>query len=177
MAVSSSTKKFSEQEIRMDMTPMIDVTFLLLIFFLCTLNLKPLEGILLSHLPKDVGPSSSSVTKDPVEPTRIMLRRVEEPSNPPGPDEIMIVCDNHNYSGEEKYEDLHAYLSQRASRLDKMDVLIIADYYDAMTALHDVPHGEIIAVLDICHVINNSKDFKDKLNIKFHLNVLPEGGE
>ncbi|MDF1837417.1 MAG: biopolymer transporter ExbD, partial [Planctomycetota bacterium] len=39
----------------MDMTPMIDVTFLLLIFFMCTLKFKVLEGKLTAYLPKDVG--------------------------------------------------------------------------------------------------------------------------
>jgi biopolymer transport protein ExbD len=39
----------------MEMTPMIDVTFLLLVFFLCTLRFKPLEGKLNAYLPKDTG--------------------------------------------------------------------------------------------------------------------------
>ncbi len=38
-----------------DMTPMIDVTFLLLIFFMCTLKFKTLEGKLSAFLPKDFG--------------------------------------------------------------------------------------------------------------------------
>jgi biopolymer transport protein ExbD len=40
---------------KLDMTPMIDVTFLLLIFFMCTLKFKTLEGKLSAFLPKDVG--------------------------------------------------------------------------------------------------------------------------
>ena len=40
---------------RLQMTAMIDVTFLLLIFFLCTLRFRTLEGILSSYLPRDVG--------------------------------------------------------------------------------------------------------------------------
>jgi len=40
---------------RMEMTPMIDVTFLLLIFFMCTLQFRTLEGQLHTHLPKDIG--------------------------------------------------------------------------------------------------------------------------
>jgi len=38
-----------------DLTPMIDVTFLLLVFFLCTLGFRPLEGRLEALLPKDRG--------------------------------------------------------------------------------------------------------------------------
>ena len=40
---------------RLSMTPMIDVTFLILIFFMCTLKFKTLEGKLGAELPKDVG--------------------------------------------------------------------------------------------------------------------------
>lgn len=43
----------------MEMTPMIDVTFLLLIFFMCTLQFRTLEGQLHTHLPKDVGAGGS----------------------------------------------------------------------------------------------------------------------
>ena len=43
-------------EAEMDMTPMIDVTFLLLIFFLC-LDFKTLESKLSANLPKTIGPS------------------------------------------------------------------------------------------------------------------------
>ena len=42
-----------------DMTPMIDVTFLLLIFFIVTLKFKILEGRLDAALPKDRGTSTS----------------------------------------------------------------------------------------------------------------------
>ncbi|MCB9908661.1 MAG: biopolymer transporter ExbD [Planctomycetes bacterium] len=45
----------STQEDRMEMTPMIDVTFLLLIFFMCTLKFRVLEGKLTAFLPKDQG--------------------------------------------------------------------------------------------------------------------------
>jgi len=45
-----------------DMTPMIDVTFLLLVFFIVTLNIRQLEGRLDAALPKDRG-----VNPDPSE--------------------------------------------------------------------------------------------------------------
>lgn len=45
----------AEEEYKMEMTPMIDVVFLLLIFFLCTIKFKVLEGKLSAYLPKDVG--------------------------------------------------------------------------------------------------------------------------
>ncbi len=47
------------EEVKPEMTPMIDVTFLLLIFFIVTLKFKTLEGRLDAALPKDRGTSSS----------------------------------------------------------------------------------------------------------------------
>ncbi|MDP7061992.1 MAG: biopolymer transporter ExbD [Planctomycetota bacterium] len=62
-------KKF--EEIRPDMTPMIDVTFLLLIFFIVTLKFKVLEGRLDAALPKDRGTSTSQAEE--IEKLDIML--------------------------------------------------------------------------------------------------------
>ncbi|MHC4845642.1 MAG: ExbD/TolR family protein [Planctomycetota bacterium] len=42
-----------------DLTPMIDVVFLLLVFFMCTLTFAVLEGRLATHMPKDAGPSQA----------------------------------------------------------------------------------------------------------------------
>ena len=60
----------------MDLTSMIDVTFLLLIFFICTLEYKKLEGKLSAHLPKDMGTSDQSVV--PLEKLAIRLDVVDE---------------------------------------------------------------------------------------------------
>lgn len=54
MAKKKKKKNRELTEAEMDMTAMIDVTFLLLIFFLC-LEFKTLEGKLAANLPKDVG--------------------------------------------------------------------------------------------------------------------------
>ena len=42
-------------ELGIDMTPMIDVTFQLIIFFMCNIKFRMLEGKLQTYLPKDVG--------------------------------------------------------------------------------------------------------------------------
>ena len=49
-----------EEEMEMNMTPMIDVVFLLIIFFLC-IDFKILEAKLPAYLPKDVGSHSTDV--------------------------------------------------------------------------------------------------------------------
>ena len=48
-------RAIAEEEQKLEMTPMIDVTFLLLVFFLCTLRFKSLEGKLGAYLPKELG--------------------------------------------------------------------------------------------------------------------------
>jgi biopolymer transport protein ExbD len=54
-------KKAKIEEVPMELTPMIDVVFLLLIFFIVTIKFKVLEGKLETELPKDVGVNSSPV--------------------------------------------------------------------------------------------------------------------
>ena len=54
-------KKAEIEDVPMELTPMIDVVFLLLIFFIVTIKFKVLEGKLETELPKDVGVNSSPV--------------------------------------------------------------------------------------------------------------------
>src|SRR5262245_55660101 len=57
------------------MTPMIDVTFQLLIFFLCTLRFQTLEGKLGAYLPRDVGRGATPV--GPLEKVGVRIDVVE----------------------------------------------------------------------------------------------------
>jgi len=59
----------------MDLTPMIDVTFLLLIFFLLGTKFKEPEGKLDAYLPKDKGPPTTRKPQDsPVEELIVRVR-------------------------------------------------------------------------------------------------------
>lgn len=58
-------------ETEMEMTPMIDVVFLLLIFFIVTLKFKTLEGKLEAALPKDRGTATSPA--EPIEKIEIVV--------------------------------------------------------------------------------------------------------
>lgn len=46
---------------KLGMTPMIDITFLILIFFMCTMKFRTLEGTLAAELPKDVGVNHGAI--------------------------------------------------------------------------------------------------------------------
>lgn len=72
----SMLQDIAEEEFEMEMTPMIDVTFLLLIFFLCTIKFKTLEGKLSAYLPKDVGVNTSQA--EPKEKIEIRIQVVRE---------------------------------------------------------------------------------------------------
>ena len=78
----STLRDIAEEEYKLEMTPMIDVTFLLLIFFLLTIKFKTLEGKLSAYLPKDVGVNTSEAEpKEKVEIT-IVVRRAGERRDP-----------------------------------------------------------------------------------------------
>ena len=72
----SRSKDLDRDECEMEMTPMIDVVFLLLIFFMCTLKFKTLEGKLSAYLPKDVG--VRPIKQPPLDKVDILVR-VSEP--------------------------------------------------------------------------------------------------
>jgi biopolymer transport protein ExbD len=60
----SAAREAATAETKLEMTPMIDVTFLLLIFFLCTIKFKILEGKIPAFLPKDVGVNATPIDKE-----------------------------------------------------------------------------------------------------------------
>ena len=77
--MGSKNKEMSEQTFVLDMTPMIDCTFNLLIFFLCNINFKLLEGKIPAYLPKDVGVNTSPITKE-LEKIEIYIQRGAAPN-------------------------------------------------------------------------------------------------
>ena len=62
-----------EAKFKLDMSSMIDIIFQLLIFFMCSIHFKSLEGKLSSHLPKDKGLQSATVLNPNLDEYRIHL--------------------------------------------------------------------------------------------------------
>jgi biopolymer transport protein ExbD len=79
------------EEVKMDLTPMIDVTFLLMIFFIVTLKFRVLEGRLDASLPKDMGTQTFQV--DPIEKVNV----------------IMLVSEPGELVDDEKWKGLQVY--------------------------------------------------------------------
>lgn len=71
--MASSNQRAMKRDITMEFTPMIDVVFLLLIFFMCTLKFKILENKLATYLPTDKGLNTHFEELEPVEKIRIKL--------------------------------------------------------------------------------------------------------
>ena len=72
----SVVEDMAKEEVKMDMTPMIDVVFQLIIFFMCNIKYKTLEGRLDAFLPKDVGVNSAPATQPP-EKVEVVIKVVE----------------------------------------------------------------------------------------------------
>lgn len=63
----------SEEKVKTDMTPIIDVVFNLLIFFMLTMNFQDEEGVLKASLPKDSGLNPHVVIPDDTEEIRVRI--------------------------------------------------------------------------------------------------------
>ncbi len=74
MAKKRKRRKHPEDEaFDLNMTPMIDVVFQLLIFFMLSMHFKAVEGKLLSQLPKDKGLAPEHLLHIELNETRIVL--------------------------------------------------------------------------------------------------------
>jgi len=76
----------SRTAIAIHLAPMIDLTFLLLIFFLVTTTFEPVEGILASDLPRDTGAPGVALPITPIV--------VRVAANGPGHDDFTIRIDH-----------------------------------------------------------------------------------
>lgn len=78
MSKRKRSAREGDSELEINMTPMIDIVFQLLIFFVLTAKFIKFEGELLSYLPKDRGTNAGD-PQDLVEPLIIFLRWQGDP--------------------------------------------------------------------------------------------------
>lgn len=116
-----------------DLMPMIDVVFLLLIFFLCTMSFRVIDGRLEAELPKDVGPSAGEVLAllEPID-----LWVLDDPLRPDGT--AVRVGHGSTYS----VDRLPSVLATARQIDPDAQVLIHAD--------ERVTHGQVVSVVDAC---------------------------
>lgn len=161
MAVSKSLGKLANEQAEVDMTPMIDVTFLLLIFFMCTLHFKTLEGILQANLPKDVGISNSQVDKKPEEPINVKLLKATKNTT-------VIWVDDTQLDGQNKYQQLFQKIKNVTDRSPSADITVIID------PDIEVPFQDIISTLNACRRVDNVRPGQKPLQVKFAAKILDE---
>ncbi|MFT5051173.1 MAG: biopolymer transport protein ExbD [Chlamydiales bacterium] len=146
----SQLSEINNEKNELEMTPMIDVTFLLLIFFMCTLKFKTLEGKLAAYLPKDVGVNTSE--SEPIEKVEILLQVVTEgnkldPYGEPWAGEGRFVYDSTRviqYSvGARKTNNL-IEISKRIADLHKQD----DERPATIDARPGIVYGDVVKVLD-----------------------------
>ena len=151
------------QEAKLDMTSMIDVVFLLLIFFMCATKFKNPEGTLRAYLPRDRGGDSisSAINRG----CRITLGRVDK--------EILLMIDDKMISfdvddplgGKNWFEREWQYNGGYAPNEDELleHLQMRKDNYEIEGGLGDkglpvivdfsknVPSKYVVQILNLCH--------------------------
>lgn len=140
-------KSAVEEKVDMDMTPMIDVTFQLLIFFIITLKFKLLEKKLNSYLPTDFG---TNATPQIVEEVFVTVKMKQKKGSTPGGN--LIEQKTEYYFESEKItgktlEEIHAKIYRKIKSFrDKQK-----DAKGKIEAARGVPHQHVVSVLDLFH--------------------------
>jgi biopolymer transport protein ExbD len=127
------SKEAATEEVEMQMTPMIDVTFLLLIFFLCSIKFKLLDGKLAAYLPRDVGVNATPID---VELLKIDIRMEVSKSTSDG--FLVTVNDEKKNFPQEFYRSVKS-LHERAPELK-------ATIYPGT----DIEYGHVVKVVNEC---------------------------
>jgi len=143
--------EMSEEEVKLELTPMIDISFLIIIFFMC-LPFKTLEGKLAAFLPTDKGINPIPAEPPPEIKVKVhILARKEKPSRW-GPNNKVV-----NKPTEFKYK--LGDTGEETQSIERVGEFIRAAHKKAETvenvkvlgeikAAHKVPHKFIIAVLN-----------------------------
>jgi len=153
-------RRNSEEVLELKLTPMIDVVFQLLIFFLCATKFPEPEGVLKTWLPRNKGQGPGIVTIDPGS-VRLWLHRV-------GKDVICEYEDSRSDTGftafpaaqvydeqtkEDEiwpnYKEVETFLATRKAAYDRRGLgeegmPVILDFAP------DVPWKHVARLIDIC---------------------------
>lgn len=138
-----------DEKVELNMTPMIDVTFQLLIFFIITMKFRLLEKKLLSHLPTDFGLNSSSEPVDENFVTVKLVQRVDRPGKRLAEQSTKYYIENREIEGRTKQEIYKKILAEITTFRSAMK-----DAKGKIDAGRGVPHQEVVSILDLYHAAN-----------------------
>jgi biopolymer transport protein ExbD len=124
-----------QDELKLSITPLIDVTFLLLIFFMCAMRFKTLERKVQAWLPLDHGIVHTKPDWDQETKIKVLLKR--------GPGEASTrvkLLDRELGAGESAF----AELDRRIASIHASN----PDLKGEIDAFEEVPHGHVIRSID-----------------------------
>jgi biopolymer transport protein ExbD len=143
------------REPRANMTPMIDVTFQILIFFMCTMHFRTLDQKLAARLPRDVGQRAESA--QPLERIRVRVDVVREGTR--------VAPDGAPWSGAGPYAygpdrvlryavgpDAYPSLGPARSRLAEL-FAAAPERGVTLDARAGTVYGDVVPLLDACALI------------------------
>ena len=144
-------KKELQAPMEMNMTPMIDVSFLLIIFFIC-LPMKLLEGKIQAFLPTDKGinPTPAPPPLEIKVSVHIVARAEKAaPYGPKGAEAMVVMPTDFRYKiGNDEtgsLKDVSEYIKRAYTAVrDTPDAKITGE----IKAGHKVPHKYVVAVLN-----------------------------
>lgn len=139
---------------KLDLTPMIDAVFLLLIFFMCSMEFRAPDALIKAFLPKDRGPNQQS--PDEIRPdVRIKLLWIDpttlRPTADPDAGEVVLKVGSHIYAdaeGRPDYEALYRELvklretARRGPTAESLPAII--------DARGQVPYQHVVSALNAC---------------------------
>ncbi|MCB9831959.1 MAG: biopolymer transporter ExbD [Planctomycetes bacterium] len=145
----ANRKAKGEEKVELNMTPMIDVTFQLLIFFIVTMKFRLLEKKLLSHLPTDFGLNNSTDIVEENFVTVKLKQRRDRPGKRLAEQSTQYYIESQEIEGRTKTEIYQKILTQITSFRTQMK-----DAKGKIDAGRGVPHQEVVSVLDLFHKAN-----------------------
>jgi biopolymer transport protein ExbD len=130
----ATLKKKAEEKVGVPIAPMIDVVFLLLIYFMVSSTLEQQEADLSFQLPGSV------VQDEPLDLPDEQIIEIREDGQ--------VVVNDYPYDSPEapRYEELAAMLTRfrEASSANKVEAIV------TISPANSVPHAQIIKVMDAC---------------------------
>jgi biopolymer transport protein ExbD len=129
-----------DEEVKLSITPLIDVTFLLLIFFMCAMKFKTLERKVAAFLPKDRGLAPTLERPEDKHPIAIELKR----SGPEDNTKVWLY-DQQLGIDEDGFNRLYKKVMDIADRFrGEGKDLPPGDIH----AWGDVPHADVVKAID-----------------------------
>ena len=152
MAKERVVEEMQEEEVKLQLTPMIDISFLIIIFFMC-LPFKTLEGKLQAFLPTDKG--IQPIPQDPINEIKVSVHIVPRHEEPKvwgpegGPQQSIKMPTKVRYRfGDQEAESLKTVGKWIRDGLKAAEGSENTRVLGEIKAGHKVPHKFVVAVLN-----------------------------